>query len=79
MAELEERVVSALGKTRLHYKILKNIELRNARRELIETNISKVQEHLLEGAFVDVSTLLPPGVTAYTYSVEILDPNSMLV
>jgi len=32
---------------------------------------------MLEGAFIDISCLLPQGVTATTFAVEILDPNTM--
>ena len=78
-SELEEKVVSALSKTRLNYQVLQKVLLRDANGQEIETKLKGEAEPLLEDKFVDMCCLLPSGVTASSYSVEILDPNTMQV
>lgn len=77
-SELDEKVVSALSKTRLNYKVLQKVTLFDAGGQEINTRLKGEAEPLLEDTFVDLSVLLPPDVAATRYSVEILDPNTML-
>ena len=79
-SELEERVISAVSKTRLNYKILQSVTLSDDNGEVIETEFTKVAEPMLEDALIDMSCLLPAkqtGKIATRFLVEILDPNTM--
>ena len=75
--EIEERVVSALTKPRLNYKILQNIKLFDQQGNELETPMQTDAQPLLEGEVVDLTYLLPAGMKAHRYSVEILEPNGM--
>ena len=59
--ELEERVVSAISKTRLNYKVLQNVSLQDVNGQNIEINQTGQAEPLLEGSFIDMSFLLQHG------------------
>ena len=68
-----------MSKTRLPYKTLHNIRLLDEFGRLIPNDIKFVQERLVEGAAIDVSTILEAGERATTYSVDILDPKTMKI
>ena len=77
--EIEERVVSALAKTRLNYLILQKAALFDATGSLIENALAMDAQPVLEGTFVELSCLMALGVKASAFSVEVLDPNSSSV
>lgn len=77
--EIEERVVSALAKTRLNYLILQKAALFDANGSLIEKVLAMDEQPILEGTFVELSCLMAPGVKASSFSVEVIDPNQSTV
>jgi len=77
--EIEECVVAALCKTRLSYLILQKATLFDSNGLEIETPLKTTAQPLLEGNFVDLTCLLPSGVTAKSFRVEVLEPNKMTV
>ena len=77
--EIEERVVSALAKTRLNYLILQKAALFDANGSLIEKVLAMDEQPILEGTFVELSCLMAPGVKASSFSVEVIDPSQSTV
>ena len=77
--EIEERVVSALAKTRLNYLILQKAALFDANGSLIEKVLAMDEQPILEGTFVELSCLMAPGVQASSFAVEVIDPNKSTV
>ena len=75
--EIEERVVSALTKTRLNYQIMQSIQIFDENGEEIITPLRDEAQPLLEGSFVDLTYLLEDGQRAKSYRIEVLEPNSM--
>ena len=58
--EIEERVVSALAKTRLNYLILQKAALFDANGSLIEKVHAMDEQPIHEGTFVELSCLMAP-------------------
>ena len=81
MEEIEERVVSALSKTRLSYKVLHQMSVFDDRMEEIKVeSLNREAQPLLDGEIVQASCLLVDCErVARSYRIEILDPNSMTV
>lgn len=80
MDEIEEQVIAALSKTKLNYKLLHKMALYDANgNEIAAGTQANEAKPLVEGNPAEMCCLLPHGVQAVSYRVEILEPNSMSV
>ena len=80
MDEIEEQVIAALSKTKLNYKLLHKMALYDVNGSEIAAGAqANDAKPLLEGNPAEMCCLLPHGVQAVSYRVEILEPNSMSV
>ena len=79
MAEIYERVVTALSRTRLNYKILHRVAIYDSEGQEINANLGNQAQPLIDGDIVEMNCLLKPRERATSYKIEILDPTSMLI
>ena len=77
--EIEEIVVRALSRTQLDYLILHKAVLFDESGEKIQGALDMQAQPIREGSFVDLTSLLPPGVLASSFTAEVLDPNNLTV